>query len=185
VRRLLLANLKNYSYNNNQRNYKMKKIIAAAATSLILLAGCSEPVEIVFEGTLEVSNAYVSATDEGSSMGGMMMAGAFMDIFNNSDESVTLISAESEVAGLVEIHEVVGGVMREKDGGIVIAPDETSVLKPGGNHVMLMELDRELVVGNELLLTLEFSDGTRVDVMAAVKDVSADQEEYDDSHSGM
>jgi copper(I)-binding protein len=50
---------------------------------------------------------------------------------------------------------------------------------------MLMELDRELVVGNELLLTLEFSDGTRVDVMAAVKDVSADQEEYDDSHSGM
>lgn len=163
----------------------MKKIIAAAAATLTLLAGCSEPAEIVFEGTFEVSNAYVSATDENSSMGGMMMAGAFMDIFNNTDESVTLISAESAVAGLVEIHEVVDGVMSEKEGGIVIAPDETSVLKPGGNHIMLMELDRELVVGNELLITLEFSDGTRVDVLAAVKDVSADQEEYDESDSGM
>ncbi len=164
---------------------KVKKIIAAAAATLVLLAGCSEPAEIVFEGTFEVSNAYVSATDENSSMGGMMMAGAFMDIFNNTDESVTLISAESAVAGHVEIHEVVDGVMSEKEGGIVIAPDETAVLKPGGNHIMLMELDRELVVGNELLITLEFSDGTRVDVLAAVKDVSADQEEYDESDSGM
>jgi periplasmic copper chaperone A len=163
----------------------MKKIIAAAAATLILLAGCSEPEYLVFEGTVEVSNAYVSATDESSSMGGMMMAGAFMDIFNNTEESVTLISAESAVAGLVEIHEVVGGVMSEKEGGIVIAADETSVLKPGGNHVMLMELKQGLVVGDEVLLLLEFSDGTRVDVLAAVKDVSADQEEYDESHSGM
>lgn len=163
----------------------MKKIIAAATAALILLAGCAETEDFTFEGTLEVSNAYVSATDENSSMGGMMMAGAFMDIFNNTDENVSLISAESSVAGLVEIHEVVGGVMSEKDGGIVIAPDETSVLKPGGNHVMLMDLKQGLVAGDEVRLLLTFSNGTEVEVLAAVKEITTGQEEYDESNSGM
>jgi periplasmic copper chaperone A len=163
----------------------MKKIIAAAAAAVLLLTGCSESEGNAIDGAIEVSNAYVRATDENSSMGGMLMTGAFMDIYNNTEESVSLVSAESDVAGLVEIHEVVDGVMRQKEGGIVIPSQETSVLKPGGNHVMLMDLMNGLVAGDEVRITLEFSNGDRVEVVAAVKVINLEQEHYDEDHSGM
>ncbi|MEY3407171.1 MAG: hypothetical protein RL038_232 [Actinomycetota bacterium] len=164
----------------------MKKLIAAAAAVLLTLTACAEEeAEWQFEGAIEVTNSYVRATD---GMTGMeaMMTGAFMDIKNNSDEDVSLIAATSEAAGVVEIHEVVDGVMRQKEGGIFIAAGETQVLKPGGNHVMLMELAAPLIAGAEVRFTLEFSNGELVEVLAPIKEVNLDQEEYDDSaHSGM
>lgn len=167
----------------------MKKLIAAAAVAILSLAGCAEDEsQIQFEGAIEVTNAYVRATDDMSEMMGMLMTGAFMDIKNNSDEDVTLVAGTAEVAGVVEIHEVVDGVMRKKEGGVMIPAGGTHTLKPGGDHVMLMDLSGQLEAGTEVRFTLEFSNGEVIEVLAPVKVVNLDQEHYDDTnsdHSGM
>jgi copper(I)-binding protein len=48
----------------------------------------------------------------------------------------------------------------------------------GGYHVMLMELTEKLAPGDEVDVTLEFSNGEKVDYTAPVKDIAMDDEVY-------
>ena len=158
----------------------MKKKIFVLLAVLGLATACA-PTEQLEDHTdhITIENAYVRATDEMSEMMGMLMTGAFMELTNNHEESVTLIGGSCDCAETVEIHEVVGGVMQPKEGGLAIAGGATETLKPGGNHVMLIGLDKDLVAGTEVTFTLEFSDGHTVEVTAPVKVVNLDQEEYE------
>jgi copper(I)-binding protein len=158
----------------------MKKKIFVLLTVLGLATACA-PTEQLEDhtGHITIENAYVRATDEMSEMMGMLMTGAFMELTNNHEESVTLIGGSCDCAETVEIHEVVGGAMQPKEGGLAIAGGATETLRPGGNHVMLIGLDKNLVAGTEVTFTLEFSDGHTVEVTAPVKVVNLDQEEYE------
>ncbi len=87
-----------------------------------------------------------------------------------------LVSAASPVAGIVEIHEMTldGGVMKMRAVPALELPAGKMVeLKPGGYHVMLMELKQELKAGDTVPLTLvvEGADGKRetVELKAAVR----------------
>lgn len=101
------------------------------------------------------------------------MTAAFMVLDNDSDDRVTITGARSEVAGMVELHEMasVDGemVMREAEGGIVLGARQGQVLQPGGLHVMLMDLRHELAPGDEVELTLLLDDGSEVALTAPVK----------------
>lgn len=158
----------------------MKNKIIALFAVLALATACA-PTEQLEDhtGHITVANAYVRATDEMSVMMDTLMTGAFMEITNNHDEPVTLVGGTCDCAESVEIHEVVGGVMQPKEGGLTIAGGATETLKPGGNHVMLIGLDKDLVAGTEVTFTLEFSDGHLVEVTAPVKVVNLDQEDYE------
>ncbi len=158
----------------------MKKKLFAMFAVLSLATACA-PTEQLEDHTdhITVANAYVRATDEMSVMMDTLMTGAFMELTNNHDEPVTLVGGTCDCAEAVEIHEVVGGVMQLKEGGLEIAGGATETLKPGGNHVMLIGLDADLVAGTEVTFTLEFSDGHTVEVTAPVKVVNLDQEEYE------
>ena len=158
----------------------MKNKIIAVFAVLALATACA-PTEQLEDhtGHITVANAYVRATDEMSVMIDTLMTGAFMEITNNHDEPVTLVGGTCDCAESVEIHEVVGGVMQPKEGGLTIAGGATETLKPGGNHVMLIGLDKDLVAGTEVTFTLEFSDGHLVEVTAPVKVVNLAQEDYE------
>jgi copper(I)-binding protein len=87
-----------------------------------------------------------------------------------------LVSAASPLAGVVEIHEMAmdGNVMKMRAVPAVELPAGKVVeLKPGGHHVMLMELKQELKAGDSVPVTLvvEGADGKRetVEVTATVK----------------
>ncbi len=163
----------------------MKKIaLLALATIFVSACAPTEPEIEDHTGHIVVTNAYVRATDEMSvGMDGTLMTGAFMEIKNNHDDPITLVGGSSVSAKAVEIHEVVAGVMRPKEGGIVIEGGATATLKPGGNHVMLMSLSHELKPGDEITFTLEFSDGHTVEVTAPVKVVNIGGEDYSASPS--
>ncbi len=158
----------------------MKKKLLALFAVLTLATACA-PTEQVEDhtGHITVANAYVRATDEMSVMMDTLMTGTFMEITNNHDEPVTLVGGKCDCAEAVEIHEVVGGVMQPKEGGLEIAGGATETLKPGGNHVMLIGLDGDLIAGTEVTFTLEFSDGHEVEVTAPIKVVNLDQENYE------
>jgi len=68
-----------------------------------------------------------------------------------------LVSARSPVAGVTEIHEMSmdGGVMRMRAvAGLDLPAGKAVELKPGGYHVMLMDLKQQLKEGETVVVTL-------------------------------
>ena len=87
-----------------------------------------------------------------------------------------LVLATSPVAGIVEIHEMKmeGDVMKMKAvPGLDLPAGKMVELKPGGYHVMLMDLKKELKAGETVPVTLvvEGADSKResIEVKAMVK----------------
>jgi VCBS repeat-containing protein len=92
-----------------------------------------------------------------------------------------LVSASSPVAGLVEVHEMRmdGNVMKMRavTAGLELPAGKTVELKPGGYHVMLMDLKQQLKEGDTVPVTLvvEGKDGKKetVELKAPVKALNA------------
>jgi len=113
------------------------------------------------------------ATEEPMDMGGT--SAAYMFIENTGSEDVTLISGTTNMAGIVEIHETSmtdQGVMqmRPVEGGIVIPAGERVELRPGGLHVMMLDLQMPFVDGEALFLELAFDNGETIAVAAPIED---------------
>ncbi len=91
------------------------------------------------------------------------VSAAYLRLLNIGEAEDTLVSASTDVAGIVEIHEMVMSndlmAMRPLEGGLPIAPGETAALAPGGVHIMLMDLPAELEEGTSFTLTLTFASG--------------------------
>jgi len=90
--------------------------------------------------------------------------GAFMQI--TSASGGRLVSASSPAAGVVEIHEMAmdGNTMKMRAVPALDLPAGKAVeLKPGGYHVMLMDLKAPLAAGAsiDLNLVVEGKDGKR------------------------
>ncbi len=93
-----------------------------------------------------------------------------------------LLSVSSPVAGVAEIHEMAmqGDMMRMRAVPALELPAGKAVeLKPGGYHLMLMDLKNQLKAGETVPLTLvvEGKDGKRetVAVQAVVKPLGDSQ----------
>ena len=83
--------------------------------------------------------------------------GAFMRI--TSPAGAVLVDVQSSAAGIIEIHEMklVNNVMKMRAVEQVALPAGTPVeLKPGGYHVMLMDLKAQVKAGDTIPLTLVF-----------------------------
>jgi copper(I)-binding protein len=86
-----------------------------------------------------------------------------------SAQDAKLVSAQSPVAGVVEVHEMSmdGGVMKMRAIPSLDLPAGKAVeLKPGGFHVMLMDLKAQVKDGDTVPVTLvvEGKDGKRQSV---------------------
>jgi copper(I)-binding protein len=104
--------------------------------------------------------------------------GAFMQLKSATD--VALVGVSSPVAGIAEIHEMRmdGGVMRMSAlPRLELRANATVELKPGGYHLMLMDLKQPLKDGQKVPVTLTLEDkaGKRftVNVDAQVRPLTA------------
>nr|WP_254426077.1 copper chaperone PCu(A)C [Dietzia sp. oral taxon 368] len=68
-------------------------------------------------------------------------------------------------------------MMKEREDGFVIPAGGELLLEPGGNHIMLMDLDEPISTGQQITLTLEF-DGAEQDVTVFARDFQGGEEEY-------
>lgn len=144
---------------------RFKALALAAVLPLLVLTGCTQPAAV------EISDPWVRASDYSDHVGGM--TGVFMKIKNNGSETITLVGGSAELAGMVEVHEVVMQdgemVMQKIEGGISIEPGTTHVLEMGGDHVMLMNLKQAILAGDKVSVTLDFDgaeDVTLTDLVA-------------------
>lgn len=125
------------------------------------------------QAQLSVKDAWVRAT-----VPQQKATGAFMQLTAASD--ARLVGASSPVAGVVEIHEMamVQDVMKMRAVASLDLPaGKTVALRPGGYHVMLMDLKGQVKDGDTVPLTLvlEGRDGKRqnVEVQAPVRPLAA------------
>jgi copper(I)-binding protein len=109
---------------------------------------------------------------------GQKATGAFMQL--KSADGGALMAAESPVAGIVEIHEMKmeNNVMRMRAIPKLELPAGQAVdLKPGGYHVMLMDLKQPLKQGDSVPIKLKFQgkDGKpqEIEIKAEVRDLTA------------
>ena len=109
--------------------------------------------------TVEVKNAWARATVQGQKA-----TGAFMQI--TAPAATTLIGVSTPVAGVAEIHEMKmdGDVMRMRPlpKGLELPAGKAVQLKPGGYHLMLMDLRLPLQKDTTIPLTLTLRDSKGV-----------------------
>lgn len=126
----------------------------ACTTCLVL--GFSTPL---WAQTVAVSGAWARAT-----VPGQLATGAYMRL--KARESVTLVSIRTPVAGVAEVHamKLDDGmmVMRAVPDGLPLPAGKTVEFKPGGYHLMLMDLAQPLKAQSSIPLTLVFKDAKGV-----------------------
>jgi len=117
--------------------------------SLCLLAAAT-----LVQAQVTVRDAWVRGT-----VPKQQASGAFMQL--SAEQDTRLIAARPPVAGVVELHEMVmdGDVMKMRQiPGLDIVPGRVLDLKPGGFHVMLLDLKGQLRGGDVVPITLVFED---------------------------
>ena len=118
-------------------------------------------------GGVKVENAYVRVAAKG------MMSAAYFEIFNSSDAPDTLYQVSVEFAKMAQLHESFrkDGMVGMKEVKFVAIPSGGNVVfKPGGYHVMLMDVKKDLKTGGEVDLKLFFKRAGQVEIQAEVKE---------------
>jgi uncharacterized protein YcnI/copper(I)-binding protein len=127
--------------------------------------------------TFKVGDITVEAPWTRATPGGAKVAGGYMKVTNNGSATEKLIGGTTDIAGRIEIHEmaVAGGVMqmRPLNAGLEIKAGESVELKPGGLHVMFMNLKRQLKQDDSVKVTLQFEKAGKVEVTFRVNAVGA------------
>jgi len=102
-----------------------------------------------------VENAWVRAT-----VPGQHATGAFMTL--RAQTPARLVSAQSDAAGTTEIHEMAlqGDIMKMRQiDGLDLPAGQDVELKPGGYHLMLLELKQQVRVGEQIPISLVLDVG--------------------------
>lgn len=146
----------------------IRKPFAPTLAALALTCAASAYAQVT------VKDAWVRAT-----VPQQKATGAFMQL--TAAKEARLVSASSPVAGVVEVHEMamVDNVMKMRalPNGLELPAGKTVDLKPGGYHVMLMDLKAEVKEGGVVPVTLvvQGKDGKKdsIEVKATVRAVNA------------
>jgi copper(I)-binding protein len=113
----------------------------------------------------------------GGGMHGMdgPVSAIYMVIENKGAQAETLVAVDTSVARVNEIHEtkeMENGMMgmQPVQGGLQIPANGSVTLKPGGYHIMLMNLRQDLTPGQNITLTLTFQSGAQLTLDVPVKE---------------
>jgi periplasmic copper chaperone A len=146
----------------------IRRILAVATTvaALQFAAGATRAADYDV-GSIHVTAPWARATPKGASAGA-----AYLTITNNGTAPDRLSCAGSEAAAQCQIHTMTmdNGVMKMRSvtGGIEIKPGETVTLKPGSDHVMLMNLKHPLEAGKTVEATLQLEKAGTLKVEFAI-----------------
>ena len=136
--------------------------ISRQITAALLGLACATPL---LAQNVEVNGAWARATVKGQKS-----TGAFMDLI--AHEPLRLVGASSPVAGVTEVHQMKmdGDIMRMSAVSSLELPEhKTFSLKPGGYHVMLMDLKAPLPKDGSIPLTLVFKDAKGAETRTEIK----------------
>lgn len=142
-----------------------------AACSLALISALPAYAHEFSNLGITVAHPWARATPGGATVGA-----AFLEIKADDKTTDKLVGVTAEIAGRGEIHthKQEGDVMKmRKVDALDIAPGKSVVLKPMGDHIMLMDLKAPLKEGDLLKFTLQFEKAGKIEVEATVEPIGA------------
>ncbi|HIQ07236.1 MAG TPA: copper chaperone PCu(A)C [Thiotrichaceae bacterium] len=131
-----------------------------------LLTACDRVAPEPSSHVISIEGAYIRAMPPGQKVTAL-----FMTMHNNSSDRRQLISASSPASDKVELykHKKVDGMMKMGQVEAIELPkNSVAELKPGGYHLMLIGLKKDLKVDEKVLVRLFFADGTLMDIQVPV-----------------
>ncbi len=149
----------------------MKLSYSLAAATLLLSASFASAHEYK-AGALNIGHPWSRATPAGAKVGG-----GYLTIENTGSAPDRLVSISVPFAARSEVHEMSmnNGVMtmRPLDNGVDLPPGGKVEFKPGGYHIMFMDLKQPLKQGDMMKGTLTFEKDGAVDVEFKVDSIAA------------
>jgi copper(I)-binding protein len=153
-------------------------LILSMAVTIAVLAAC-QPVPPA-EPEIQIDDAWARPSRPMTAPGqradsaaaAVTTSAVYFTLRNAGGRSDTLRAASTDVANAIEIHEsrVDDGVMRMRQLQSVEVPAGESVtFRPGGLHVMLIGLTRDLAVGDAFTLTLDLSQSGERSIRVTVR----------------
>ncbi len=135
-------------------------------------------------GELSIERPAVRAMVPGAKVGG-----GYLTIVNHGAQPDTLLSVRSDRAQAVQMHEMSmkNGVMamRELKSGISVPAGQTIDLKPGGDHLMFVNVGSPFQQGEEIKATLTFEKAGSVEVDFFVGPIAGPLDAGPQDHSSM
>lgn len=119
----------------------------------------------------ENNHHHSQMSENPNSMAGSTSA-IYLVIYNDSQKDDRLIAARSSVAEMVEIHEtrMENDIMRMQQVNAIDLPAKSKLeLKPGGYHIMLINLKQDLSPGDKVPFTLVFEKQGEISLEAEVR----------------
>ena len=101
-----------------------------------------------------------------------MATALYFTLENNGSKADTLYAVETDIAKMVQIHETYsnGDVMGMREiGKIIIEPGSSAKLEPGGMHIMVMRLKKDIKNGDEIEFKLHFRNAGIIKITAKAK----------------
>jgi copper(I)-binding protein len=146
------------------RRYRWIRALALLAGTLLLTAGCASSQK----QAIEVREAWVRPAQAGGETGG------YFTILNYTNAPVTLQGVESDW-GDASVHETVienaGAMAKMKHVDSLEVPAKGQLeFKPGGHHVMIENLKRDLSPGQHVTFSIRLGNGTSLPVTAIVQE---------------
>ena len=121
----------------------------------------------ISDNGIEVRDAWVRPGAE------KMATALYFTVENKSDSPDTLYEGESDVSSIIQIHETFsqGDMMGMREiKALVVNPGSETILEPGGTHIMVMKLKRDLIKGDTTKFILHFKRAGEIHITAEVKE---------------
>ena len=142
---------------------KNKSLTSVFLLAILLISACGAP-----PGEMTIQNAWARPAASGDN------GAAYFIIENGAGFDDTLLSVSSDIAVATEIHMSMmmdSDMMTMQEQESVDVPDGKSVeFKPGGLHVMFVELNQDLKVGDTFMLILRFENAGEIKIQVEVKE---------------
>lgn len=118
------------------------------------------------QNNLQVKNQWLRPGAKG------MGTALYFEVENPTDKPDTLYKITSDISSMIQLHETYAKDelmgMREV-GEFVIEPESSLELKPGGYHIMVMKLKRDIKKSDEIEFKLHFKNAGSIIIRAKVK----------------
>ncbi|MFG1358745.1 copper chaperone PCu(A)C [Xanthobacter pseudotagetidis] len=153
-------------------SFEEKLALAVFAAALALFTAQGARADEVKIGNLSIDDPFTRATPDGAKVGA-----GYMVVKNKGATADRLIAATADVAGRAEIHEMAmsNGVMtmRPQPNGVAVPANGEVALKPGGYHIMFLDLKAPIALDKPVTGTLTFEKAGTVSVTYKVVPVGA------------
>ncbi len=142
----------------------MKRVLVFVLAIPLLLSACGA------EKGIEVQGAWARPAARGEN------GAIYFVIQNNARETDELTGVSSDVAEAVEMHESImmnGDVMQMQQlESVPLQAGTKTTFKPGGLHIMLIGVKKNLKIGDQIEITLHFKNSDDMNLLILVREPS-------------